>query len=102
MRRALVLVSLATGLWGAACGARPPALPPPGPNAQPATFESTPPGAQVIIDGVPRGATPLIVKLDPGRYRVRVTMSAYFPEEQVVTVPFGEPAKFQFSLIRSH
>lgn len=99
MKRALLLVAF---LALAACEEKRPAAPPPGPNAQDVTFETDPPGAEIAIEGTFRGATPMTLKLDPGRYRVRISMSAYFPEEQVLTVAYGQPAKFQFSLIRSH
>jgi len=98
MKRALLAGAL---LWLVACSEKK-ALPSPGPNAQEVTFDTQPPGAQVTVDGVFAGQTPLKVKLDPGRYRVRLSMSAYFPEEQVLTVPYGEPVRFFFALIRSH
>jgi eukaryotic-like serine/threonine-protein kinase len=45
------------------------------------TFESTPPGASVIVDDEPRGETPKVVPLSAGRHEVQVVMSGY-PEYQ--------------------
>jgi len=45
------------------------------------TFESTPPGASIIVDDEPMGETPKVVSLPAGRHEVQVVMSGY-PEYQ--------------------
>jgi eukaryotic-like serine/threonine-protein kinase len=45
------------------------------------TFESTPPGASIIVDDEPKGETPKVVSLPAGRHEVQVVMSGY-PEYQ--------------------
>lgn len=47
---------------------------------------STPNGANVYINGVLKGTTPLIVKLDLGDYRVRVSRSGYSDKERQISL----------------
>jgi hypothetical protein len=54
------------------------------------TFETTPPGATVTIDGQPRGSTPLVLRLRAGSHTVR--LEGLRAIEESVVVREGEPA----------
>lgn len=47
---------------------------------------SSPPGADVYIDGSLKGTTPLMMKLDLGQYRVRLMRSGYRDTERAVNL----------------
>jgi serine/threonine-protein kinase len=48
--------------------------------------QSTPPAAQVYVDGTLRGTTPLKVDVPPGKHRVRITQAGYRDWEYKVSV----------------
>jgi eukaryotic-like serine/threonine-protein kinase len=48
--------------------------------------QSTPPAAQVYVDGTLRGTTPLKVDVPPGKHRVRITQAGYRDWEYQVSV----------------
>jgi Protein kinase domain/PEGA domain len=57
------------------------------------TVTSTPAQAEVAIDGVPRGRTPLTLRNLPlGRHTVRVTREGYAPETRRVMLAASSPA----------
>jgi serine/threonine protein kinase len=55
-------------------------------------LESKPAGATVVIEGVDRGKTPLVLRLPPGTYRVEFSLG---DESKAVTVPVSEGADAQ-------
>ena len=61
--------------------------------------ESRPPGASVTINGKPAGTTPLnLDALEPGEYRVALTLPGYQPFATTVRVVAGERARAAASL----
>jgi hypothetical protein len=55
---------------------------------------STPPGAEVFVDGTRRGVTPLAVRdLPLGAHAVRITRSGFTAAEQRVTLDAGRPSR---------
>ena len=81
----------------AALVARPDTVPPvpaPGPKTKPATTArlhiSAPPGAQVMVDGKPRGGSPLTLEALPaGKVRVQITLQGHRPYDQQVALEPG-------------
>ncbi len=60
------------------------------PPAGSAAVVTTPPGATVLVDGEPRGVTPVVVEgLSPGAHIVDVSLEGFVSEQRVVTI---EPA----------
>ncbi len=55
------------------------------------SIRSSPPGAQVFVDGFPTGKrTPCRVEgLSTGQHRILVSMPGYLPAEEVITIPEG-------------
>jgi len=61
--------------------------------------ESRPAGASVVIDGKPRGTTPLTVEaMAPGNYRVNLLLAGYQPFATTVRVVAGERTRAAASL----
>lgn len=58
---------------------------PPGDKAS-LNVQSTPPAAQVFVDGTLKGTTPLKVNVTPGKHRVRVSLAGYQNWEHQVSV----------------
>jgi serine/threonine-protein kinase len=54
--------------------------------------------AQVSIDGVPRGRTPLLLDLPAGRYQVRVERPGFRVQERRVLVAAGKPVVVKIDL----
>ncbi len=54
--------------------------------------------AQVSIDGVARGRTPLLVELTPGRYTVRIERSGFKSMSRDVRVVAGKPVLLKLEL----
>lgn len=83
-----------------------PAPPPPAPRtAASATatgsllIESRPPGAAVVIDGQPRGTTPITIDaLPPGDYSVNLSLAGYQPFATTVRVVAGRRTRAAASL----
>jgi hypothetical protein len=97
------LLAVALLLGASAC--RSPAPPPPaeaGPDARSVSFESRPPGAEVVVAGRTRCRTPCSLRLDPGRYRVALKMSGYMPWESDLAVRLGADERVEASLVSSH
>ncbi len=95
----IVCIALVSGCEEAA----PATLPPPGPGATPLTVTTTPPGAQVTINGVVVGTSPVTVEVSPGPKRVRATMSGYYPApESTVVVERGRASSHALHLVASH
>ena len=78
---------------------RPP-VPPPPPASAPAPtpadgrllVRSTPPGAEVIVNGEPRGTTPLaLAALPHGPYEVEVTLAGYGSRRTQIVLDAGDP-----------
>jgi hypothetical protein len=102
MRLARVPVAV---LLLAAAACRSPAPPPSaeaGPDARPVSFESAPPGADVVVGGRARCRTPCTLRLDPGRYRVELRMTGYMPWESDLAVRLGVDERVEASLVSSH
>jgi hypothetical protein len=67
----------------------PPMAPPPPPNASgrgTVTVTSTPPGADILVNGAYSGSTPSTLKLDPGQYSISVEKQGLAPWQRSVTV----------------
>jgi len=63
------------------------------------TIATTPPGAQVSIDGTPRGITPITLRdLAPGTHRVTVARAGYLENSRTVEVVSGKEAKIDVPL----
>lgn len=60
--------------------------------------ESTPPGAQVYIDGVPSGVTNLRLRPAPGEHEVRVALPGYSAEPQTIALRRGDTPTLVFEL----
>jgi eukaryotic-like serine/threonine-protein kinase len=54
--------------------------------------------AQVSVDGVPRGRTPLLLELPAGRYQLRVERPGFRVEERRVLVAAGKPVVLKITL----
>jgi hypothetical protein len=79
------------------------ALPAAGPSAIELSLRSEPPGAALLVDGNPIGASPQKVKLNPGPHRLRATMSGYYPTQDThIQVGAGEPTEHVLTLVASH
>lgn len=50
------------------------------------SFDSTPPGALVLVDGEPLGKTPLTIKLEEGTRELEIKATAYKPFSQTISV----------------
>jgi hypothetical protein len=67
------------------------------------TITTTPPGATVVVDGAPVGASPVTVPLTPGPHRLRATMSGYYPAPETrIVVERGVVATHSLALVASH
>jgi hypothetical protein len=98
MLRALVFFAALAGCESSST----PTLPA-GPNAIEMAVKSNPPGATVIIDGVPLGTAPTTVKMNPGPHRARASMSGYYPPpETKFQVGDGQPHEVTINLVASH
>ncbi len=62
------------------------------------THAGEPYWAQVSIDGVPRGRTPLLLDLPVGRYLVRVERPGFRPQQREVKVAPGKPVVVKVEL----
>ena len=54
--------------------------------------------AQVSVDGVPRGRTPLLLELPAGRYQLRIERPGFRVEERRVLVAAGKPVVLKLTL----
>lgn len=111
----LVLVLLAAGgsayymLGNRAAVAPPPQAPvqaPAPPSVHPAAMSSlrvatVPPGAQVFLDGVASGKTPLRLEAPPGKHEVRVALAGYEDWEAQVELTQGGEVPLDVELVRS-
>jgi hypothetical protein len=61
--------------------------------------EVKPPGATVLVDGQPRGTTPLTLTLSPGQHTVRVEKSGYQALEETLTWSAAERVTVDGSLV---
>jgi len=74
---------------------------PPAPARGRLVVRSTPPGAQVFVNGRRRGTTPLSLRnLPPGTYSVRVSRSGYEDDTRRVAVPGGAAREIAVRLTR--
>jgi hypothetical protein len=62
------------------------------------TFKGDAYWAGVTVDGVPRGNTPLLLELVPGKHRVRVERSGFKPVEREIKIARGRPAVLRIEL----
>jgi len=64
------------------------------------TLESSPDGADVLVDGVKLGTTPLPrpLRLDMGKRQLRVEKPGYLPHEEEVDLPGGKSASLSVKL----
>ncbi len=63
------------------------------------THAGEPYWAQVSIDGVPRGRTPLMLDLPVGRYLVRIERSGFKPQQRDVRVASGKAVVVKLELV---
>lgn len=98
----VALVLAAAGTMACEAGAAP-ALPDPGPNGVTVALKSEPSGANVMVDGILLGPTPLDAKLRPGPHHVRAILSGYYPApDERIQVGATEPTEVTLHLIASH
>lgn len=55
--------------------------------------------AQVSIDGVPRGRTPILLDLPVGRYQLRVERAGFRPEQREIKVASGKATVLRIDLV---
>ena len=68
-------------------------------NAKKLVINSTPPGAEVLVDGKDSGKqTPAIIPMEPGTYHVRVEFEGFLPQEKDLTVGEHKPGAAFFRL----
>jgi hypothetical protein len=73
-------------------------LPQPEPTGSLAV-STEPAGATVVVDGEPRGQTPITVDaLSPGEHRLEVSLDGYDPADRITTVVGGERADVAIAL----
>ena len=65
---------------------------PPARQLLPVAIASDPAGARIEIEGIYSGLTPAVVKLQPGEYRVTLTLQGHQDFESKLKVAAGEPA----------
>ena len=65
---------------------------PPSRQLLPVAIASDPAGARIEVENIYSGRTPAVVKLQPGEYRVSLTLNGYESWEGKITVTAGEPA----------
>lgn len=63
------------------------------------THAGEPYWAQVSIDGVPKGRTPLLLDLPVGRYKVRVERAGFKVQQREVKVASGKPVVVKVELV---
>ncbi|AFL95925.1 hypothetical protein CL1_1728 [Thermococcus cleftensis] len=54
------------------------------------TVKTNPSGAEVYINGVYKGTSPLSLTINPGKYKITVSMEGYYSNETTVTLDLGE------------
>jgi len=66
-------------------------------------IDSDPPGAEVSLDDAPQplGRTPLALRIEPGRHRVKLRLAGFDPLERVFTAVDGEPVRLGYVLQKS-
>ena len=64
---------------------------PPARQLLPVAIASDPPGAHIEIENIDSGTTPAIVKLQPGEYRLTLTLRGYESWQEKFTVSAGNP-----------
>lgn len=62
------------------------------------THAGEPYWAQVSIDGVPKGRTPILLEVPIGRHQVRVERPGFKPQEREVRVALGKPTIVKLEL----
>lgn len=69
------------------------------PSSGAANLTSKPPGAEVFLDGQPRGKTPVeLTGLPIKKYKVKLKMEGYKPHEDVIEVLGGKTRNLEFAL----
>ncbi|HEX6996631.1 MAG TPA: PEGA domain-containing protein [Gammaproteobacteria bacterium] len=61
------------------------------PSWAPVTITTEPPGAEVLVDGVPQGQTPLEAEIDAGERQLEVRLKGYNAWQSQLTVIAGQP-----------
>lgn len=67
-------------------------------GASPVSLRSRPSGAQVLVDELLLGETPLTVRLSPGHHRLELRKPGYVPVIQWMSVPAGKPLDREVAL----
>ena len=62
------------------------------------TLKGEPYWAQVLIDGVSKGRTPLLLELPTGKYQVRVERPGFKSQEREIRVASGKAAVVRIDL----
>ncbi len=62
------------------------------------SFESTPDGAEIEIDGSFAGTTPRSKSLRPGSYRIKIWKKGYTAWEREITLAAGEEIPLKIDL----
>lgn len=76
----------------------PPATETPAPTV-PLSVTSTPVGAQVFVEDLFKGTTPLDIPLSPGSYEVRLNMPDYYEWEAQIQIDNEKPAPLDVRLV---
>jgi hypothetical protein len=67
------------------------------------SIATQPGGAKVLVDGkgrgtTPKNGTPLSLRIDGGKHRLRITHAGRRPVDQAITAEFAEPQALSFAL----
>ena len=71
---------------------------PPARQLLPVAIASDPPGARIEVENVFAGKTPATIKLQPGEYRVTLTLAGHEPWNEKIQVEAGNPAALAAAL----
>lgn len=73
-------------------------IPPPPPKVTVVSFITRPPGAEIFLNNKFLDNTPLVTKLKPGIYKVKVTKPGYKDEVRTIKVKKGAPLEVDIRL----
>lgn len=68
-------------------------------GVQALTVTSLPVGAEVLVDGVPKGRAPLTLELPAGRHLLRLTQEGRLPQERSLSLSLDQPLAEAFELL---
>ena len=62
------------------------------PELCPVTIESIPPGAEIYVNGIARGKTPVVLKLEAGKHRISLVKNGFNKLSSSITIDKGDTA----------